>query len=168
VKRLPTVPRRAALLLALWPGWPVMGATPASLFALVDRIADSPALTPKTVAGLTGISLHEAGGDASFGFYAGRKAVGASGIGMAIDLRIPRPAGGATAGPLLNIDISGPCLTQRMVEDHFGPLRLIDVPHGHSPAERTSYATTTGNSIRFSFASTRDECLQTITQGRRG
>lgn len=80
------------------------------------------------------------------------------------DLREPIPGSGATAGPLLNMDVKGSCITRDQVNSHYGDLTLSGVPRGHSPEEEWVLETNRGRyKLSFGFKERQPDCLAGVT-----
>lgn len=83
---------------------------------------------------------------------------------LAVELREPIPGSGATAGPLLIVDIVSGCPARAEVAARFQPWILSDTPRGRSPDEETSWSREEPwGKLSFGFPDAHPDCLRTVS-----
>jgi hypothetical protein len=131
--------------------------------ALIAQVRSEPRLGRVRLEELAGMKLVAQPGTDAFAFYTA-SARTSDGASLMFDYRKPRPGGGATAGALLNVSVRGVCISKTDIARSYGPLRIIDVPHGHSWDEEFSLGRTERwGELSFGFAERRPDCLSSVS-----
>ena len=134
-----------------------------TLAAIVADLRHGSALDRARIEKAAGARLSLLSENDAFSFYGGRSRT-ADHVAVELDFREPRPGGGATAGPMLNLMLTGGCQTRPEVEKAFGPLHVAGVPTGRSEDEELSLTRSEPwGRLSFGFADRTPECLTTIT-----
>lgn len=131
------------------------------LFEFVDAVMRLPRLDAQSLGALVGRPLTASGGNEYWEHWRLDLLAIGDGVKAAVELRQPKPATGATAGALLNLDLEGPCVHREVVERRFGAaLRIVAAPTGRSEDEEGVYEVRVGErSVRFGFAERDPDCL---------
>ncbi|MET0269596.1 MAG: hypothetical protein ABW173_04115 [Sphingomonas sp.] len=144
--------------------WMLAAASPAPglLDRLVERLRASGTIPPAALRRMTGAPLRMAPGTAAYRVRTAEARDGEARLG--IELRTPRPGGGATAGALTIVRVRTGCIPRGQVIARYAPLAVSAVPHGHALAEETSWSRRERHGLlSFGFAEARPDCLSTVT-----
>ena len=137
--------------------------TPHDLDGAIAALRGAARLDRAAVEGTFGTRLNTKDGNSSFAFYAA-DAVPLGAVTVSLDLRVPVPGGGATAGPLLNLRVVKGCPTRAAVEGRYGPLTPTGMPRGHSREELFSFSREEPwGRLSFGFAERAPDCLAFVT-----
>jgi hypothetical protein len=129
---------------------------------LITALVAAPPMTAEKVQAALDSPLSVAPGDGPFRIYAGKFGPGSDGRAADVEYRMPVSAA-ATAGPLLILKLTGPCLNQAQAQNRYGPLKLTDVPRGKSLDEETSFARTyPWGTLSFGFPERNRDCAATV------
>jgi hypothetical protein len=129
----------------------------------IATLRGAPRLDRATVEGAFGARLNTGDGNDAFAFYAA-EAVPLGAVTVSLDLRVPVPGGGATAGPLLNVRVVNGCPPRAGVEARYGPLTPTGMPRGHSRDELFSFSREEPwGRLSFGFAERAPDCLASVT-----
>jgi hypothetical protein len=140
-----------------------MQASASSLESLIEKLRQSKAFDQAAVEAALGKKLMPTSQNSSFAFFEAKDVtVGAHKLSLA-DYRSPISAS-ATAGPLLNLMVSGPCLKKSAVQAKYGPLSVTNAPSGRSPDEELGLSRSEPwGTLSFGFAERNPDCLSSIT-----
>lgn len=129
----------------------------------IATLRGAPRLDRTTVEGAFGARLSAKDGNDAFVFYAA-DAVPLGAATVSLDLRVPVPGGGATAGPLLNVRVMKGCPPRAAIEGRYGPLAPTGMPRGHSRDELFSFSREEPwGRLSFGFAERAPDCLASVT-----
>lgn len=139
------------------------------LFDFVDAVMRLERLDHRSAGALFRQSFVLANSTGPFNIYRlDRLTIGDGLDALRIELREPVPGGGATAGALMFLDVSGPCVTRAMLEARYGRMQLFQAPRGRSADERTVWQIGgPDGAVRFGFAERDPACLAGVTFERR-
>lgn len=134
-----------------------------SLESLIEKLRKSKAFDQATVEAALGKKLMLTSENSSFTFFEAKNVALEDYKLSLADYRTPISAS-ATAGPLLNLTVTGPCLKKSAVEAKYGPLSVTNAPSGRSLDEELGLSRgEPWGILSFGFAERNPDCLRSIT-----
>ena len=131
------------------------------LFDFISAVAALPSLQPTDVETLLGQPFGKIDENAYFTRYRlERVRIDDRSEARKVELRAPKPGGGASSGGLLNMEIGGQCVDRAAVAARYPSMRLIDSPRGRREGEEFVYELRDSRrAVRFGFSPAEPLCL---------
>lgn len=138
------------------------------VFQIVDKFLSSPPVDHDTVERVGGIPLARLPSDFANNYAAKSIALGDSTSIESVDYRESLVGMAAKNGPMLAFKLSGTCISQDQVLEHYQGLETSSYPEGHSKKEQTYISRNEPwGSLSFGFSQEAPDCLRTVVLSMR-